>query len=305
MVTVVIPTYKSENFIALLVKEIDIFFTKNHMDYEIIIVNDCSPDNTKEVLKNIREKYEKVKSINLLRNYGQHNAILCGFKYAKGEIIITMDDDFQNPPEEIGKLIEGINMGFDLVIGAYQTKQHGKFRNFGGYIIDSIQRKIFNIPKDFQLTSFRAIRKHIVEAVNEMSVPYPYVTSMLLSHTTNYLNVWVRHDKRIYGKSNYKLSNTLKLALNLVINYSSIPIYMIIILLLFSFILSFCFAIYVFIGAMFLNYFKTGWASVMFMMSFFSTINLLTLLIFGLYIARIYQATIRVKNSYVISDIYE
>lgn len=305
MISVVIPTYRGEKSLPILIEKLHNVFLSEKFDYEIIIVNDASPDNTKQVLKELKIIYPKIVIINLMRNYGQHNAILCGFKYAKGDIIITMDDDLQNPPEEVVKLIDGINRGFDLVIGSYDNKKHHKIRNIGGAIIDTIQKKIFNLPSNFQLTSFRAIKKNIVNAVNNMSVPYPYVTSMLLSQTTNYLNVPVRHEKRIYGKSNYKVSNIVRLALNLIINYSYLPVYIIGIILLFSIMISIGFVSYILISIIFFQGFNAGWASIMLVISFFSTLNLLSLVIFSLYLARIYQLTMKIKNSYVISEIYE
>jgi glycosyltransferase involved in cell wall biosynthesis len=304
MISVVIPTYRGEKSLPILVEQLHNVFTNEKLDYEIIIVNDASPDNTKQVLKELKCLYPKITVINLMRNYGQHNAILCGFKYAKGDIVITMDDDLQNPPKEIIKLIDGINRGFDLVIGAYDSKKHSSTRNIGGNIIDTIQRKIFGLPSNFQLTSFRAIRKNIIDSVNTMSVPYPYVTAMLLSQTTNYFNVPVKHEKRIYGKSNYNMKNIFTLAFNLIINYSSLPVYLVSVMTALSAIVSIGFVSYIFICILFIYKFNAGWASTMVAISFFNTLNLLSMSIFSLYLARTYQLTMKLKSSYVISEIY-
>ncbi|MCS7029054.1 MAG: glycosyltransferase family 2 protein [Bacteroidia bacterium] len=305
LVSVVVPTYRGAQSLPILVGRLHAFFIAHNINYELIIVNDASPDNTKEVLKELKSHYGKITAINLMKNYGQHNAILCGFKYAKGDVVITMDDDLQNPPEEIGKLLDGISKGFDLVIGAYDSKKHSKFRNISGDLVDRVQRFIFNLPNNFQLTSFRAIRRNLIDNINSMSVPYPYVTSMLLSHTVNYLNVPVRHEKRLYGKSNYKLKNSIFLILNLVLNYSSIPIYIIAFTLFLSITFVLGFAIYVITSILFFDGFIKGWPSMMLLVSFLNMLVMIALMIFGLYLARIYQLTMKAKNSYVISEIYE
>ncbi|MCS6934384.1 MAG: glycosyltransferase family 2 protein [Chitinophagales bacterium] len=305
MISVVVPTYRGANTLPELITRLHKFFTSHNYTYEIVVVNDSSPDNTKDVLKELKLKFSNLKVINLMRNYGQHNAILCGFKHAKGDVVITMDDDLQNPPEEIQKLLQGIEMGFDLVIGAYGEKKHNQLRNMGGSLIDNIQRYIFKLPDDFQLTSFRAIRRSVIDVVNQMSVPYPYVTAMLLSQTTNYVNVDVVHLARQQGTSNYNLGRSLNLAMNLIFNYSSLPLYAVSLILLISLLTSVAFASYLLISALFFYDYKMGWVSTMLVVSFFSTLNLFTLLIFGLYLARVYQLTMRAKSSYVISEIHE
>src|SRR5215469_15072045 len=179
------------------------------------------------MFEGVEEIYPQLKIIRLLRNSGQHNALLCGLSLAKGSIMITMDDDLQNPPEEVPKLIAAIQKGYDLAIGAYDSKQHSAARNVGGKLIDGLQRRIFHLPSDFQLTSFRAVRKVVVDNVLSMGGAFPYMTSMLLSHTSRCVNVPVHHERRRFGTSNYDVKSSFLLACNLLLSYSLYPLYLV------------------------------------------------------------------------------
>ncbi|MCX7046445.1 MAG: glycosyltransferase family 2 protein [Candidatus Sumerlaeota bacterium] len=302
----VIPVYNSHDSLELLTSRIDAMFKTQSTRYEVVFVDDCSPDGSWEILKKIKCQYaEKVKIIRLRKNSGQHNAILCGFAKARGEIIVTMDDDLQNPPEEIPRLIASVEEGYDLAIGAYDSKKHARVRNFGGMLIDSIQRRIFRLPPDFQLTSFRAIRRPVIELVISMGGVFPYVTCMLLSNVSSYVNVPVRHEPRSFGRSNYNLKRSLRLAANLIISYSNYPLYFVGIICVSAFLFSVTFASFVFIRAFLGGGFLTGWASTIIFLSFFNVILILCLLICLVYISQINQQLTRTRISYSIREIHE
>ena len=239
MISVVIPAYRSSESLPILVGRLETVFRQSGQKYEVVVVNDCSPDDTWSVLKALKGGRPWLKIIRLLRNSGEHNALLCGFSIAKGDVIVTMDDDLQNPPEEIPGLVAQIDEGYDLAIGSYGNKLHTRGRNLAGGLIDDLQRSIFGLPKDFQLTSFRAVRRAVIDNVVAMSTAFPYITSMLLSHTSRYINVPVRHDPRSFGQSNYNLSRSLRLAFNLLLNYSSYPLYFVIALCLLALSMTF------------------------------------------------------------------
>src|SRR5215472_3760784 len=151
VISVVIPAYKSSDSLPLLMRKLDAVLNRTGQPFEIIVVDDSSPDDTWECLKILKQVYPQLKIIRLLRNTGQHNALLCGFSLAKGSIVVTMDDDLQNPPEEVPKLIAAIRAGYDLAIGAYPAKQHSAARNLGGRLVDNVLRRIFHLPAAFQL----------------------------------------------------------------------------------------------------------------------------------------------------------
>jgi glycosyltransferase involved in cell wall biosynthesis len=285
-ISVVIPAYKSEKTLPVLVKRIHDVMESNNYLFEVIIVDDASPDNTWKVLTQLKIEYDFLKIVRLMINIGQHKAILCGFSLVEGDIIITMDDDLQNPPEEIPILINELNKGYDLVIGSYLYKQHTITKNLFGSLIDYSQKRIFNLPKNFKLTSFRAIRRNVVNNISQMNSVYPYITSMLLDNTSKIANVQVEHHPRLSGKSNYTFKRGLSLALNLWLNYSSYPLYLVILLCLFSFIFTIGFALYV-IWLVIMTETTSGWASLIVTISFFNALILLCLVVHSVYLSRI------------------
>jgi dolichol-phosphate mannosyltransferase/undecaprenyl-phosphate 4-deoxy-4-formamido-L-arabinose transferase len=305
-VSVVVPVYRSEQSLPLLVSRLAAVFTKMNQSYEIILVDDASPDNSWQVLKELKNEFgQTLKIARLLTNRGQHNATLCGFSLATGDIVITMDDDLQNPPEEIPKLIDAVKSGYDLVIAAYDSKKHSAARNAGGAFIDWIIKRIFKLPRQFQLTSFRAAKQIVAARALQMSAAFPYITCMLLANSSNYTNVLTRHDQRPFGMSNYNIKRNLLLAANLIISYSSYPLIL---------VGSFCilaFAVSILLGARAI--FKTlvygvgvpGWASTVVIVSFFNAIILLCLSIIGLYLLRINQQITRTRVSYTVSELHE
>jgi polyisoprenyl-phosphate glycosyltransferase len=305
-VSIVIPVFNSEKSLKILLERIVAVMENIRRAFEVIFVDDCSQDNSWDVLKGLKKEYpENIKIIRLLNNSGQHNAVICGFSMVTGEVVVTMDDDLQNPPEEIPKLIEAIDNGFDLAIGAYDYKKHSGLRNFGGRIIDFLQKKIFGLPANFSLTSFRAVRRVIVDGVLRMGGVFPYVTSMLLSHTSKYTNVSVRHEPRKFGKSNYTFKRSFDLALNLIFSYSSYPLYFVALVASIAFLFALCYGVSVFYKALFYGISVPGWASIAIILSFFNASMLLCLLIFGMYLIRINQQVSQTRVKYEISEIYD
>ena len=304
MVSVVIPAYKSRESLPILVQRLEAVLSQSERDYEIIIVDDSSPDDTWEVSKGLKETRPHLKIVRLMRNSGQHNALLCGFSLAQGAIIVTLDDDLQNPPEEVPKLVSAIREGYDLAIGAYQSKQHSAGRNLGGKLVDDVQRRIFKLPSDFQLTSFRAVRRPVVDNVLAMGGVYPYITSMLLSHTSRYLNVPVRHEPRRFGSSNYNLKRSVLLAFNLLLSYSPYPLYMVLALCFGAFAVSMGISSWALWRSV-VGFTMPGWASTVVVISFFNGLILLALVIHGLYLSRINQQITRSRVAFTIGELLE
>jgi polyisoprenyl-phosphate glycosyltransferase len=303
-ISIVIPAYKSRESLPLLVQRLEAVLDQPGQSFEIIIVDDASPDDTWETAKRLKEQCPRVKIVRLLRNSGQHNALLCGFSIARGTIVVTMDDDLQNPPEEVPKLIAAIKNGYDLAIGAYDWKQHSTGRNWGGRLVDDVQRRIFSLPPGFQLTSFRAVRKVVVDNIVVMGVAFPYVTSMLLSHTSRYVNVPVHHEPRRFGRSNYNMRRSLRLAFNLLLNYSSYPLYTVVALCLGAFGFSVLISGWV-VWRSLDGGTLPGWASTVLAISFFNGLILLALVILGLYLSRLHQQITRSRVGFTIGELLE
>lgn len=302
-ISIVIPVYRSEKMLEPLIGRLVSVLSQHGEPFEIICVDDSSPDGAWAVLKRLRAHYgPTLKIVRLLVNAGQHNAILCGFRVARGQVVVTMDDDLQHPPEEVPKLLAAVAGGCDLVIGAYDEKQHPGWRTLGGSLVDAIQRRMFRLPRHFQLTSFRAIRRPIIERVCEMSSAYPYLTSMLLSQTNSPRNVLVHHEPRSVGRSSYTLGRSLKLCANLIWNHTTYPIYLVASLCGLAFLLS-----TVCIAVTLVKSFTTrtgvpGWASLMMVTSFFNGLTLLACLVMSVYISRIHQQLHRTRVQYTIGE---
>jgi len=305
MISVVIPAYRSRDSLPILVERLEAVLGQPDQEFEIIIVDDCSPDDTWEVLKALKKSHRRLKIVRLLKNSGQHNAILCGFSIARGEIVVTMDDDLQNPPEEIPKLLAAINDGYDLAIGSYDSKKHSMGRNLGGTLVDDAQRRIFNLPNDFQLTSFRAARKIVVDNVVAMGGVFPYVTSMLLSHTARYINVPVHHEARQFGQSNYNLKRSLLLAFNLFLSYSSYPLYFVIALCIAALGLSMGLSVLVVLRSIYEGSAVPGWASTITAISFFNGLILLALVVHSFYLSRLNQQITRSRVGFTIGELHD
>lgn len=305
-ISVVIPVYNSSASVGILISRLVDNLTAANRPFEIVLVDDCSRDDVWSVLKAAKERYgPSVKIARLLTNSGQHNAILCGFSLITGDVIVTMDDDLQNPPEEVLKLVEAIDRGFDLAIGAYDSKKHGGLKNASGGFINFLLRKLFGLPADFQLTSFRAMRRVVAQNVAQMSGVFPYVTCMVLSHSSKYTNVPVRHEPRVFGKSNYTLKRSVSLAANLLLNYSSYPIYFIGGLCFLAIWLSVGFGAFILLRSLVVGTSVPGWASTIVIVSFFNALVLLCLLIFGVYLSRLNQQLTRRRVNYTIEELDE
>lgn len=304
-ISIVIPAYKSAHSLPILLQRLDRTLVHYGRAHEIVVVDDGSPDDTWHILKTLKPKHPSLKIIRLLRNGGQHNALICGFNIAKGSIVVTMDDDLQNRPEDIPRLVDTLEQGYDLVIASYETKEHSAARNAGGRLVDAVQRHIFGLPRGFQLTSFRAIRKVVVDQVVKMGGVYPYVTSMLLCHTSKYANVPVVHESRKFGQSNYSTKKSLILALNLLLNYSSYPLFLVIALCIMALLVSVALGGWVIFKALFGGATVPGWASTIAGISFFNALILLALVIQGLYLSRMSQQLTRSRSSFAIGEVHE
>jgi len=285
--SVVVPVYNSEQSLTELFERLKRVFNGMNKTFEVIFVNDHSKDNSYKVLKEIYGKNEDVTVIDLMKNYGQHNALMCGFNHCNGKFIITIDDDLQNPPEEIPKLYQKVINGYDAVFGTYYTKQHKNYKNIGSYMIGKLNNKIFSTENKINFSSFRILKKPIIDEIKLMRTPFPYISGMVLSITNSVANVEVNHSKRKYGKSSYNLRKLLNLSLNLLINYSSIPLRFIGTLGLIISGISFLLGCIYILRKLLLGTPPAGWTTIVVLLSFYNSIILIIFFILGEYISRI------------------
>jgi len=301
--SVVVPVYNSEASLPELFDRLSATMKALGEAYEIVFVNDASHDNSLSVLQSLKERDHHVVVIDLFRNFGQHNALMCGFKYCQGEYIITMDDDLQNPPEEIPKLIAKINEGYDAVIASYKKKKDKGYKNLGSYIMRKMTQKIFSLKNNLTFSSFRIIRRNIVDELRSMNSPFPYISGMILQITRNIVNTEVEHHTRKFGQSNYTLKRLIKFSFSLFINYSTFPLKVISVGGLAISILSFMVGVFVFIRKMMVDTARTGWTSTIMMISFFTSIFFLIAIIFGEYLKRI-LAEVENREPFVVKKMY-
>ena len=299
--SIIIPVYNSQDNLEKLHLRLTQTLSKISKKYEIIFINDNSPDKSWEVLNKIYQKDKNVKIINLMRNFGQHNAIICGMNQAHGDFIITMDDDLQNPPEEIPKLIKKIQEGYDLIYGKYRKKGHNLFRNFSTKFINYALSII--TKQKVEITAFRIIRQEVIQNIikfKNFNVNIDFLLSNIVGSTKT---SWclVRHDLRLTGKSGYSLKKLISFTTNLVLNFSVFPLKIASILGLSFAFLSLIITIILLIMH-FMNIFRvSGWVSIIISITFFSGLILFVLGIIGEYLSRIYYHSIG-KPQYIIRE---
>jgi glycosyltransferase involved in cell wall biosynthesis len=223
--SVVIPVYNSEAIVGRTVDRVVEVFEEAGLRYEIVLVNDGSPDHSWRVISELARTTPHVVALNLLKNYGQHHANLAGFVESRGDYVITMDDDLQNPPDQALVLIDAALDGeHDVVFGKFEQKQASGYRRIGSKLIGMINRRVFGQPDDLVVSNFRILRRDVVDRICASHTANPYVTGQALLFANDPGNVTVRHDPRPVGKSNYNLVRILRLVLTILFSYSSFPL---------------------------------------------------------------------------------
>ncbi len=223
--SIVIPVYNSEQSLSPLVEQLK--STLNGMglaQYELILINDASKDHSWSVVQKLVSEYKWIRGINLMRNYGQHNALLCGIRAAKFPIIVTMDDDLQHPPTEIPKLLTKLEEGFDVVYGTPQKEQHGLWRDMASMVTKMALQSAMGASIARQVSAFRAFRTQLRDAFVSYSSPYVSIDVLLTWATTKFSSLPVRHDARTLGKSNYTFRKLVRHAVNMITGFSVVPL---------------------------------------------------------------------------------
>jgi len=286
--SIVVPTYNSAYCLENLVQRLELAIRHLFDDYEIIFVVDGSPDQSWQIIRSLANKNRKIRGINLMRNYGQHNALFCGIMAAKFELIATMDDDLQNPPEELAKLLGEIEKGFDIVYGTPIQEQHGLLRDLASKATKMILSSIMGAKQAKCVGAFRLFRKEVRQAFMDFHGPYINIDVLLSWGSTSISSVPVKHNPREKGKSTYTLTKLFSHAINLVTGFSTLPLRI-------SSIIGFLFAfigivilIYVLIRRIFFSVEVPGFTFLASTISFFSGAMLFALGIIGEYLARMY-----------------
>ena len=301
-VSFVIPCYRSEQTIGRVVEEIDTTMQKlSAYGYEIILVNDSSPDDTFGVIRALCAQRSDICGINLSGNFGQHAALMAGFRYTHGDIVVCLDDDGQTPADEVGKLLDKIEEGYDVVYAKYAQKQHTGFRNFGSKINELMTRVMLGKPKELYLSSYFAARRFVVDEMLRYTNPYPYVIGLVLRTTKNITNVEVTHRKRESGVSGYTFGKLLGLWFNGFTAFSIKPLRIATALGCMTACAGFIYGIYTIIKKFVNPNVPIGFSAMMAAIVFLGGMIMLMLGLIGEYIGRVY---ISLNNSpqYVIRE---
>lgn len=214
-ISFVIPCYRSEHTLPAVVEEIESTMSQRpEYDYEIILTDDCSPDGVWSVIEKLAEENGRIKAIQFTRNFGQHSALLAGLSAVSGDAAFCLDDDGQAPVDELFKLIDRLNEGFDAVYGQYPVIKQNLFRRFGSKMNKLMAQSLLEWPGDIQATSFFVMRRIIVDEILKYDKPYPYLDGLVIRATRNIGGVEVKHRSRASGSSGYTFAKLLKLWIN-------------------------------------------------------------------------------------------
>jgi glycosyltransferase involved in cell wall biosynthesis len=223
-ISVVVPVYKSEAILPELVQRLAKTLPSLAGQYELILVNDCSPDASWEMICKLQRQYPWILGINLMRNYGQHNALLCGIRAARQDVIVTMDDDLQHPPEEIPKLLTVLANGYDVVYGTPQREQHGLGRDFASLATKMALRNLVGAEIASQVTAFRAFRRQVANAFRQYEGSFVSVDVLLTWGTNRFAATKVHHEVRKQGVSGYTFRKLVTHSMNMMTGFSTVPL---------------------------------------------------------------------------------
>ena len=293
--SVVVPTYRGQDTIRSLAQQIDAFFRGAGLTYELIFVNDCGPDQSWQVMQALQQEIgaDLVKIVRLARNFGQHNALICGFAHVRGQFIITMDEDLQHSPADIGRLIAAQAAGdFDVVYGKYETLQHSGFRNITSTLLKKLLRaSIPDLHADY--TAFRLIRTSIARHCLQMRNSYTFLDGYLTWITSNVTSVVVTHGERAAGQSSYTVRKLIEHSINIFVTFSDLPVRIFSVTSVGIFFLTTCYALYVLMRKLLFNDLSAGFPTLAILLGFGVGIILLGMGILGEYIHRINLKTTR------------
>lgn len=300
-ISVVIPVYNSEASLKDLVARLSEALPKVHPDHEVILVNDGSRDGSWQAICEAASRYPWIRGINLMRNYGQHNALLCGIRSACKEIIVTMDDDLQHPPEEIPKLLDRLEEGYDVVYGAPRSEQHGLWRNLASQATKVALQNAMGVENARHVSAFRAFHTNLRDAFARYGSPFVSIDVLLTWASNRFSVVFVQHDPRVHGPSTYTVRRLMQHAVNMITGFSVLPLQL-------ASLMGFGFAIFGFIVLIYVigRYLIQGGSVPGFpflasTIAIFSGVQLFALGIIGEYLARMHFRLME-KPSYAIRE---
>ena len=290
LISFVIPCYASEGSVALVIQEIrDTIAQRQEYDYEVIAVNDCSPDNVLSVLIEQAQQDKKVKVIDLARNGGRHSALMAGYHSAKGDYVVCLDDDCQCPMDRFWDLLAPLERDeADVAIAKYRKKQESGIKNLGSWVNDVGSTWLLNKPRSLHFSNFAVMRRFIRNQVIKYNNPYPYVTGLMFQATSRVVNVEMEDRERTIGQGHYTLRKSLALLLNSFTSFSIKPLRLAMYVGFFTAGIGFLYGIHTIIHRILRPLVPQGYSSLMAVLLFLGGMIMVLLGIIGEYIGRIY-----------------
>jgi len=297
--SVVVPVYNSQLMLEELYERLTTVFEETiRQDFELILVDDGSHDDSFAVMKQLRSQDKRVKIIQMARNFGQHPALMCGFSYAQGDFIITMDDDLQHPPEELPKLINTMNErdDVDVILAKYEGRQHNFIRRLGTRLSVYATSKMLKKDPNLEITSFRLIRRFIVEAILKTDTYLPQIGNLLVQTSNRIINVPVHHAPRAHGKSGYPFTKLVKDLIFDITNHSAFPLLLVRNIGIAGFIVSVLLAFYYLVRFFIFGASVAGWTTTILVVLAGFSLTLLSLGIIGMYLMNILNEARKLPN---------
>jgi glycosyltransferase involved in cell wall biosynthesis len=301
LISVVVPVYNSEATLRALVDRLLAASSQWGQRFEVVLVNDGSGDESWRQIVELQKNHEFVRGIDLLRNYGQHNALLCGIREARGETIVTIDDDLQNPPEEITSLLAMLNSGHDVVYGVPMVKEHGLARGFASSVTKWLFQHAMGVRLAGTVSAFRVFRTRLRDAFATVEGPFVNIDVLLSWGTQRFGSVQVRQDPRTQGASNYPLRGLARHAIVMLTGFSTLPLQLATLLGLAVSAFGVLVLLYVVGRYMLLGYSAPGFPFLASALAIFSGAQLVALGVIGEYIASIHFRSMR-KPAYGVRD---
>ena len=301
-ISFVVPCYRSENTITSVVEEVKTeMAAHSDYDYEIVLVNDNSPDNVWDVIAKLSESDKRIKAIRLLRNFGQHSALMAGYGVCTGDYVVTIDDDGQTPVDQTFILMDKLLEGFDVVYGKYEKRKDNLFRKIGTGINNWMSKTLLGKPKDLHLTSFFVARAKIIKEICNYKNGFPYIWGLVLRTTKSIANATIQHKERIEGESGYTLGKLLNLWMNGFTAFSAKPLRISATVGVISSALGLLGIIYVVVDKIIHPEVAAGFSSLMAVLLLIGGLLLLSMGLIGEYVGRIYMC-INATPQYIVRD---
>jgi glycosyltransferase involved in cell wall biosynthesis len=297
--SVVIPVYNSQDVVGSTIDRVVEVFESAGLGYQVVLVNDGSRDGSWDVIAERARRSPHVVALDLLRNYGQHHANLAGLREATGDFVITMDDDLQNPPDQVLLLIEKALEGHDVVFGRFERKQARGYRRLGSRMINVINRRVFEQPPGLAVSNFRILRRDVVERICGSRTAHPYITGQALMFSSNPADVLVRHDARASGTSNYGMRRIASLVLTILFSYSVFPLRAAAALGFAVAAFSFLLGLFYLVRSFFVDSAVPGWTTIAVLLAVLNGVVIMLLSMLGEYVVRTLNAVSAVTTYHV------